>query len=422
MSADRHAGWRSAIPGVPERRLAVRVTPAALRAVRSGHPWIFDASITSVSDGGAPGDMAVVFDDRRRFTAIGVYDPASPIRVKVLHHGRPAAIDARWWHDRIAAASGRRADLAAASGRGETTGYRVVHGENDALPALVVDRYDRTAVVKLYSAALIPHLPPIVDAVAAVVEPETIVLRLARSVQRQDTHGLGDGDALLGPAPRGPVMFRENGLSFEADVVRGQKTGHFLDQRDNRARVRELAAGARVLDVFSCTGGFAVHAAAGGARSVHCVDASAAAIATGERNLAHNADHPAVRACRHSADVGDAFTVMERLARSRARYDLVIVDPPSFAQKQADVGRALDAYRRLTVLALRLLAPGGTLVQASCSSRVSAPDFHAAVLSAANSAGLPLEVRARTGHPADHPVGFTEGAYLKAVVATRARR
>lgn len=404
-----------------DRRLAVRLSAPGLRAVRSGHPWIFDASIVSITPGGAAGDLAVVFDDRRRFVAIGLYDPASPMRVKILHRGRPVAIDAAWWRATIAASAARRAQFTAERD-GDTTGYRVVHGENDGLPGLVVDRYDATAVVKLYTEALLPHLPQIVDAVDAVLVPERIVLRLARAVQRQHPGGPSDGDVLRGHRPDGPVLFRENGLVFEADVVHGQKTGHFLDQRENRALVRDLSAGARVLDVFSCTGGFAVHAAAGGAVSVHCVDASTHAIAAGRRNMLHNAELAAVRACRHTDTAGDAFGVMEQLARSGERFDVVIVDPPSFAHKQSDAARALDAYRRLTTLALRVLSRRGTLVQASCSSRVSADDFHAAVVSAARAAGVSLEVLARTGHPADHPVGFAEGAYLKAVVARAARR
>jgi 23S rRNA (cytosine1962-C5)-methyltransferase len=202
---------------------------------------------------------------------------------------------------------------------------------------------------------------------------------------------------------------------LEADVVRGQKTGHFLDQRDNRALVRSMASGLDVLDVFASTGGFAVSAAAGGATSVHMVDQSAAAIETAERNLAHNRKLPEVRRCATHATVGDAFEVLTRLAGRDERFDLVIVDPPSFASNQGAVPRALAAYARLTRLALAVTRPGGTLVQCSCSSRVSTDDFVRAVLDAAASAGRDVHLTRRTGHAVDHPIGFEHGEYLKAV-------
>lgn len=376
---------------------------------------MFDASITWTSHQGSPGDVAVVFDDRRRFVAVGLYDPTSPIRVRVLHHGEPAVVDEAFWSRRLDEALSLRAPLAA---DGATTGYRCVHGENDGFGGLVVDRYDATLVLKLYSPAWAPHLPALVDRLGDRLRPERIVLRLSRGLQRQS--GLvRDGMTLAGPVPAGPVPFQENGLAMGADVVQGQKTGHFLDQRDNRRRVGSLARGARVLDVFSCTGGFTVHAAAGGARSVHSVDLSAGALRLTAANLARNRDRPPVRRCRHRSTAGDAFVVLEDLVDRRERYDLVIVDPPSFAARRHQVPGALRAYGRLTDLALRLLEPGGTLVQASCSSRVGEDEFFATVAERAAAAGVRLEEVARTGHPVDHPVGFVHGAYLKALFARR---
>jgi 23S rRNA (cytosine1962-C5)-methyltransferase len=206
----------------------------------------------------------------------------------------------------------------------------------------------------------------------------------------------------------------EAGLEFDADVRSGQKTGHFLDQRANRIRVGAMSAGRDVLDVFASTGGFSVHAAAGGARSVHAVDLSAPTLAAAEHNMSLNVHLDAVRACAFTTEVGDAFEVMVQLARAGHDYDLVVVDPPSFAQRQANVDGALRAYTRLTHLALRLVRPGGTLVQASCSSRVTAEQFFDTVVEAAESAGRTLTEIARTGHDIDHPVTFREGAYLKA--------
>ncbi|HEY5664719.1 MAG TPA: class I SAM-dependent rRNA methyltransferase [Ilumatobacter sp.] len=400
------------LPPVGARRLAVRVTPDARRQVRGGSPWLYDGSITSVSGDGAPGDLAVVFDDDRKFVAIGLWDPTSPIRLKVLHRGAPTAIDAGFWRGVISTALDRRSGLA---GDGDTTAYRCVHGENDGLPGLVVDRYDQTLVLKLYTPAWFPHLAAVVEVLVELVAPVRIVLRLGRSVAAGDTFGLADGDTIVGSPPDGPVMFRERDLTMEADVVHGQKTGHFLDQRDNRALVRSMAGGASVLDVFASTGGFSLAAAAGGAASVHMIDQSAAALEAAQRNMAHNRRLGEVRRCAVHATVGDAFVVLGDLARRRERFDLVILDPPSFAGNQAAVPRALAAYARLTRLGLGVVKPGGTIVQASCSSRVGADDFEAAVLSAAASLGADVHIVRRTGHAVDHPIGFEFGGYLKAV-------
>jgi 23S rRNA (cytosine1962-C5)-methyltransferase len=407
--------WRQRLPRASDRRLALRVTAGALREIRSGTPWVFDRSVTSVSDTGAPGDLAVIFDDQRRFAAIGLWDPDSPVRVKVLHAGAPTTIDADWWRATLAVALERRESLAADA---STTAYRCVHGENDGLPALVVDRYDTTLVVKLYSAAWFAHLTTLIDALVDVLTPERIVLRFGRTVAAGETFGLADGDTLIGHPPERPVLFRERGLTMEADVVHGQKTGHYLDQRDNRMLVRGIAAGRDVLDVFASTGGFALAAAAGGARSVHLVDQSAPALAAGQRNLAHNLRLREVRECAIHTTVGDAFDVLAALGRRDAeRFDLVVLDPPSFASRQTHVDRALRSYAALTRLGVALLRPGGVLVQASCSSRVTADQFFDTVLTAARDAGRPLHETRRTGHAVDHPIGFPQGAYLKAIFA-----
>ncbi len=422
MNRDVLGALRTQLPTASERRLAVRATPDAIRHLRAGDPWLFDGSITSTGtsadpsdgDSAATGDLAVVFDSNRRFVAIGLWDPASPIRLKALHHGEPRPIDETFWRERITTALERRSTLAADP---DTNAYRCVHGENDRLPSLVVDRYDRSLVVKLYSPIWFPHLAAVVPTLCEALDPERVVLRLARSVAKGETFGLADGSTIVGPPPEGPVRFRERGLTLEADIVRGNKTGHFLDQRDNRALVRSMASGARVLDVFASTGGFSVAAAAGGATSVDLIDVSGPALRTAERNLAHNRFIAAVRACRVRTSTGDAFVEMERLRRREQRFDLVVVDPPSFAQRQADVANALRSYARLTKSAVGLVEHGGSLVQSSCSSRVTADEFFTTVHEAAASAGVALSEIRRTGHPLDHPIGFEHGAYLKTLYA-----
>lgn len=398
------------MPSTPSAgaRLAVRVTKDAERQVRSGHPWVFDHAVVSVKGDGAPGDLAVIFDDRRRFVAIGLYDPTSPIRIRVLHHGSPLAIDELFWYGRMASAVQRRRLLAEG---GHTTAYRVVYGESDGLPGVVVDRYSDVYVVKLYAASTAAHLASVLDAVVAALSPATVVLRRARSL------GGDVAEVVHGQLASPVVRYLENGLTFEADVCHGQKTGAFLDQRENRAQVRALAGGASVLDVFANTGGFSVHAAAGGATRVVSVDSSEAALTGASRNMALNRSRQAVRACQHETITGDAFAVMADLARRRAEFDIVIVDPPSFAHRQRDVARAVASYGRLTQAACALVREGGTLVQASCSSHVTADRFSEAVVATATANGHRLEEVRRTGHPTDHPVGFPEAAYLKAVFA-----
>lgn len=384
---------------------------------------MFESSIRSTSHDGAPGDLAVVFGERREFVAIGLWDPASPIRLRVLHAGRPMTVDGAFWRARLSTALGRRMPLLADPA---TTGLRLVHGENDELSGIVVDAYGSTAVVKVYSEAWFPHLGDVLDALidAATgvgLDLDRVVVRLSRNVAAGDTHGFTSGRVVLGTEPDGPVEFLENGLTFEADVLGGQKTGHFLDQRDNRARVRDLADGRRVLDVFACTGGFSVHAAAGGATEVTSVDLSRRSLATAEANRVHNLHVPEVRRARHDVIVGDAFDVMEDLVRRRSTFDLVIVDPPSFAQRERDRAGAIEAYGRLAELGLRLVADGGVSVQSSCSSRVSNEEFDEVLAAAAAGSGRSVEVFARTGHALDHPIGFPQGGYLKTAFATVGR-
>ena len=401
----------ASVPTPSDRRIALRVTPDAQRVLRQGHPWLFDRAIVSQSAAGEPGDLAVVFDDRRRFLAIGLYDPASPIRVRILQHGSPAAIDAAFFAGRLAAAAQRRAEL----GAQDTTGYRLVHGEGDGLPGLVVDRYDRVLVVKLYSAAWLPHLTAVLDGLAGVAPADGIVLRLSRALQRDPAalYGLADGVTLAGAPVTTPVVFRENGLWFEADVLRGQKTGFFLDQRENRAKVETLAAGKETLNVFAYSGGFSLYAARGGAPAVISLDLSAPALAAARRNFDLNRDLPSVAAVRTEYLVEDAFAGLARLGQAGRRFDLVVVDPPSFAKQRSEIPAALRSYERLAGLALDVLRPGGTLVMASCSSRVGADDFFAAVRRCAGHAGRTLHEFDHTSHPIDHPVSFAEGAYLK---------
>ena len=390
-------------------RLAVHVTSDAVGAIRRGSPWLFDRSIVRVDDAGhRSGDLAVIFDSKRRFTAIGLWDPDSPIRVKILHHGSPVSIDRDFWRDRLRRSIDRRGSLDADR---RTTAYRLIHGENDGFPALVVDRYGDSLVIKVYSAAWFAHLPTLVELLVEELEPERIVLRTSRRVTRPDDVA----EILHGERPTAPVWFTERGLALEADLLHGHKTGHFLDQRDNRALLATMTADAEVLDLFSHTGGFALAAAAGGARRVHLVDTSRPALESAARAFARNRSIAAVARCEMTTEVGDVFAVLDRLADEHRTFDVVVVDPPSFTASAGDERRALDTYRRLARLAVDRVRPGGLLVQCSCSSRVSTADFVEAVRAGIEQRRRTIEEIRVTGHGIDHPIGFEYGAYLKAL-------
>jgi 23S rRNA (cytosine1962-C5)-methyltransferase len=407
------------LPDLPKpaaQRIALRVAAPAERSIRQGHPWLFDQSIIDQSHSGVPGDLAVIFDSKRSFMAIGLYDPTSPIRVRILQQGKPATIDQNWFHEKIKTAASLREPLK----KQNTNGYRLVHGENDGLPGLIIDRYAETLVIKLYTAAWVPHLQDVCSALAQVQPFERLILRLSRSLNKQMKylHGLTDGMTLAGQTPEHLLLFKENGLTFECDPVHGQKTGFFLDQRENRTRVKALSKGKSVLNVFSYTGGFSLYAADGGAKEVVSVDFSAPATEATLRNIANNQDHANIKAAKFETIARDAFEVLAQMKEENRKFDIVILDPPMFAQNQTQVETALAAYRRLTRLGLDVLKPGGILVQASCSSRVDAGDFFDAVHRSAKEAGRPLRELERTTHALDHPITFKEGAYLKCLFAT----
>lgn len=401
------------LPDPALERVAVHVTNDALRHVKHGHPWVWDKSIIRTSKPGKPGDLAVIFDEKRRFAAIGLWDPLAPISVRVLHHGPPRQIDEDFFTERLIAAFDRRSPLEADP---QTSGYRLVHGENDGLAGLVIDRYDQTLVAKLDTIAWLPHLASVLPQAVSLADAERVVLRVSRRIAPDLPPPLTDGATIIGKPPRGPVAFLENGLLFEADVERGQKTGHFLDQRDNRQLIGSQCADADVLDVFASTGGFSVYAAAGNARSVHSIDLSRFAIEATERHIELNRQRLGFEAA-HTTYVADAFDAMAELVKRRVRFDVVIIDPPSFASNSASLPAARGAYRRLATLAAQLISPGGTLLQASCSSRLEAPDFYQLVNDGLAEARCRAMNVVRTNHALDHPIGFAQGAYLKALVA-----
>ncbi len=391
-------------------QLRVRVTPAAEKTIRQGHPWVFAESIREQNRAADAGEFAVIYDRNDRFLAIGLFDAESPIRIRILHAGKPQRIDAEWWQQRLARAVEKRSALFGP----DTTGFRYINGESDGWPGLVLDRYDQTFVLKLYTSAWLGRLQQIVAWVEQQLKPQGVVLRLSRNIQDPAANlNLQDGQVLRGAPITAPIVFLETGLSFEADVVKGQKTGFFLDQRENRRRVSKLGQGRAVLNTFSFSGGFSVYAARGGARSVTDLDLSAHALAAASRNFALNRSWPGIAAARHETIQAEAFAWLD--GNQERVFDLIILDPPSLARREAERQGAIEAYRRLVTLALGHLGAGGILVACSCSAHVSAEEFFDAVRLSAERSGREWKELARTGHAADHPAMFKEAEYLKAI-------
>lgn len=366
--------------------------------MRDGHPWVYADAVREASREGVPGDIAAIYDRKDRLLALGLFDPLSPIRVRVVHRGKARPIDGEFWRERLREAVARRAGLLDA----QTTACRLVHGESDGFPGFVLDRYADTLVAKVYSDVWKPRISVLVDLLREELSPARIVLRRSRTI------GGADGETVFGPVPEVEVEFLESGLRFGADVLKGQKTGFFLDQRENRRIVEGLSRGRETLNAFSYSGGFSLYAARGGARRVVDLEESLHALDAANRNFARN---PGL-AVPHETVQADAF---EWLGKPDRMFDLVVLDPPSFARREAERERAIGAYRRLAGLGAARLRPGGILVACSCSAHVSAEEFFAAVREALQRAGRPFAELRTTRHPPDHSSGFREAEYLKAL-------
>lgn len=392
-------------------RLRLRVTAAAETQLRSGHPWVYGDSVREQNRDGATGELAVIYDRKDTFLAVGLFDPGSPIRVRTLHVGKPQTIDHDWWAARLAQTVDQRRGLFDE----QTDGYRVINGESDGWPGLVLDRYDQTFVLKLYTSAWLPRFDEISTLIRTQLKPERLVLRLSRNIQAAARKNISaeDGQVLYGEKPETCPTFLENGLRFEADVCQGQKTGFFLDQRENRRSVASLASGRSVLNAFSFSGGFSLYAARGGASSVTDLDISAHALASAKRNFALNQSDATIAQCGHELVQADAFDWLSR--NEQRTFGLIILDPPSFAKRETERAGAIHAYERLAGLGIQHLTRDGILVACSCSAHVTADEFFAAVRLSAVKSGHTFQEIQTTRHAPDHSATFKEAEYLKAI-------
>jgi 23S rRNA (cytosine1962-C5)-methyltransferase len=376
---------------------AVVVSAKGAARWQAGHPWIYRSDIHD-EPADRPG-LVTVTDRRGRHLGQALYSPKSEIRLRFLTRGREP-IDARWWADRIAAALARRAGI-------DATAYRVVHAEGDGLPSLVVDRYGPHVVAQFLSAGLESVTQDVLDGIAAALAPEAILLRNDAAVRRHEGLQL-EVVAARGSVPD-TVAVEEAGVRYLAAPHTGQKTGAFLDQRENRLLVAAHAlGGGRALDLFTYHGSFALHLARRAA-AVVAVDSSGDALARGRDNAALNG------LGNISWREANAFDLLRELERRAETFDTVVLDPPAFAKSKAALPRALAGYKEINLRAMRLLSPGGVLFSSSCSYHVSRTIFHDMLAAAARDAGRRLQLLAVTGAAGDHPELLTvpETAYLK---------
>lgn len=384
--------------------LTLRLNRDLARTIKRGHPWVYADALRDLPRALA-GTPAVLLDNRKgQSVAMGFYDPESPLAFRVCDTDGQTKLDHRWAEFRLRDAVALRQSLFDP----KTTGYRLLNGEGDSTPGLVVDVYGDTAVLKLDGAGPIGFW----DA-AGIAEWIAESLGLKCVYERRKERGR-EGRILFGDEPNQPVSFLENGLHFTADVVRGQKTGFFLDQRDNRQLIRNLSRGRTVLNVFAYTGGFSVAAGVGGATQVTTVDLAQPAIEASRTHWQQNN----LTDSNHDAIATDAFEFLTNATSRRQRWDITIVDPPSFAPNQESVAKASSAYQSIIAGGARVTARGGLLAAASCSSHIDLPLFLKLCEEGVSEARRRGTVMAIQGQPPDHPtpLALPEFRYLKFVL------
>ena len=380
--------------------MTVKVTARGAERWKQGHPWIYRSDVAEEPDK-TPGIVPVT-DRKGKFLGQALYSPKSEIRLRLLTRGNEP-IDAMWWTERIAAAAHRRNGIGASA-------WRVVHAEGDGLPSLVIDKYGPWIVAQLLSAGLETARADVVAGISAALAPDGVLLRNDAAIRRHE--GLPAEVVLaFGQVPE-VVEVVEDGLKYLAAPWSGQKTGAFLDQRENRALVgHHTRAGGRALDLFTYHGSFALHLA-GKAKEVLAVDQSTDALARGAANARLNG------IANIEWREGNAFDLVRELERRREQFDTIVVDPPAFAKTKANLERAVAGYKEINLRAMKILAPDGVLFTSSCSYHVSRDVFNAMLTDAARDSGRRMQFIAATGAASDHPelLNVPETGYLKGVL------
>ena len=384
--------------------------PGKERSVMRRHPWIFEGAVAHLKGRARAGDTVDVLADNGRPLGRAAFSPHSQIRARMWSFDAEETIDHAFFKRRVAAAVAARAALPELA---DQQGLRLIHGESDGLPGVIADRYGETVVLQLNSAGAEKWREALV---AALLQATGCARVFERS--DSDVRGLEGLEARTGALFGGEpdqIVIGEHGIRLEVDIRGGHKTGFYLDQRENRRLVRELAAGRSVLNCFCYTGGFSLQALAGGAASALSIDSSGPALAGARRNLALNPQLDAARAEWRDADV---FEELRALKKAGARFDLIVLDPPKFAPSAAHADRAARAYKDINLLGFRLLNPGGLLMTYSCSGGIGLELFQKIVAGAASDAGADARIQQRLSAAPDHPVAlaFPEGEYLKGLL------
>ena len=380
-----------------------RVTARGAERWTRGHPWIYRSDVAAAPEAAG---LVSVYDPRDKFVGQALFSPRSEIQLRLLERTE-RTIDVSWWREKLVSCLARRAAI-------DASAYRVVHAEGDGLPSLIVDRYDRWVVAQLLSAGLETRRDDLFAAIVEVLQPEGILLRHDNATRQRE--GLSSGvELVMGEVPQS-IDVREGAVHYYAAPWSGQKTGAFVDQRPNRMRLgAEARTGGRGLDCFAYHGSFALHLAARCA-SVVALDSSADALERGKQNAQLNGFE------NISWTQGDAFDLLRDFDRGRERFDAIALDPPAFAKSRSSVPQALKGYAEVNRRAMRILAPGGVLMTASCSHHVRRADFLDMLSAAAADSGRGLVLEQVLGQGVDHPelltvpeTGYLKGALIRAL-------
>lgn len=389
--------------------IAIKLNKTAERAVKQGHPWVFEQSIEKAPETNAlAGTLCVIFDQRtNKPFAFGLWDPEEIIRIKIIFRGGRLQLNTAFWKSQLKAEFSKRELLI----HNAVTGYRGIHGENDDFPGLILDVYAKIGVLKIYSDIWKPYLEVLISEIKDQYHLDSIVIRFSRKIAQNNTFPYQEGAIIGQPLSSEKVAFEEYGVKFYAYTQSGHKTGFFLDQRPNRLWVQQHAKGKRVLDVFSYVGGFGIHALKGNAKSLTSIDISQHAMDVASENIALNK----IDASKWTPMAADAFVALNELIAKKAQFDIVIIDPPSFAKQASEVVSASKQYERLARLGKELVAPKGILILGSCSSRISLEDFEKIHQNAKITTANGWKYLHHTLHDDDHPITFPESNYLKTI-------
>ena len=389
----------------------VILKPKRAQPFYARHPWVFAGAIERVEGSPADGDVVDLLSSTGGFVARGLFNSQSKIRVRLYSWDPERPLDHGFFRDRLVRAVALRHDVLRLN-QGSTPAYRVAFSEADLLSGMVIDRFGDYLTIQFTSLAMGLRRSMIAEILGELLQPKGIYLRTEKGIGQLEGLELHDG-ILAGERPPEEVLIEENGLRFAVNLTEGQKTGYYLDQRDNRVAVGRLARGRRVLDAFSYSGGFGIAAAQGGAASVECVDASEAALGLARRNAELNSLN--ILRFTHA----DVFNYLDKLVGSGEKFDLIVLDPPKFARNRAAVPRALQGYRKLHQQALKLLAPDGVLVSCCCTGLITLDALEELIAQVAADARRDLQLLERRGPAADHPVAIScrESTYLKCLIS-----